>query len=105
MLWHWPGIWGLATAVAAKAAAAVLSHAPPGLSGAELKLRLIQSSLPQRQGETPKRTRSLSDPPSRWCYSHTKGCPTPGSHFRQGARPGASGKNLVGATCDLETAR
>jgi len=49
----------LATAVAAKAAAAVLSHAP-GLSGAELKLRLIQSSLLQRQGETPKRTRSLS---------------------------------------------
>ena len=31
-----------------------------GLNGAELKLRLIQLSLKQREGETPPRTRSLA---------------------------------------------
>jgi hypothetical protein len=47
----------LAAAVAAKAAAAVLSRTPE-LSGAELKLKLVQSSLQQLEGETPQRTRS-----------------------------------------------
>jgi hypothetical protein len=49
----------LATAVAAKAAAAIASRSP-GLDGAEFKLRLIQASSIQREGETPQRTRSLA---------------------------------------------
>jgi hypothetical protein len=49
----------VATAVVAKAAAALLPHAS-GLSGAELKLKLIQSSPLQREDETPRRTRSRS---------------------------------------------
>jgi hypothetical protein len=48
-----------AAAVAAKAAAAMLPHSP-SLNGAELKLRLIQTSVIQRAGETPQRTRSLA---------------------------------------------
>jgi hypothetical protein len=48
-----------AAAVAAKAAAAMLPHSP-SLNGAELKLRLIQTSVIQREGETPQRTRSLA---------------------------------------------
>jgi hypothetical protein len=48
-----------AAAVAAKAAAAMLPHSA-SLNGAELKLRLIQTSVIQRQGETPQRTRSLA---------------------------------------------
>jgi len=48
-----------AAAVAAKAAAAMLPHSPR-LNGAELKLRLIQTFVIQRQGETPQRTRSLA---------------------------------------------
>jgi hypothetical protein len=47
----------LATALAAKAAAAVLSVSP-GLSGAELKVRLIEQALYRREAETPPRTRS-----------------------------------------------
>ena len=49
----------LATAVATKAAA-TMSTQSSGLNGAELKLRLIQTSLRQREGETPQRTRSLA---------------------------------------------
>ena len=49
----------VATAVAAKAAAAMLPKSS-GLNGAELKLRLIQTSVIQREGETPQRTRSLA---------------------------------------------
>jgi hypothetical protein len=48
-----------AAAVAAKAAAAMLPHSP-SLNGAELKLRLVQTSAIQREGETPQRTRSLA---------------------------------------------
>jgi hypothetical protein len=47
----------LATALAAKAAAAALSAAP-GLTGTELKLRLIEQALFRREAETPQRTRS-----------------------------------------------
>jgi hypothetical protein len=49
----------VATAVAAKAVAAMLPQLS-GLNGAELKLRLIQLSLRQRESETPQRTRSLA---------------------------------------------
>ena len=49
----------VATAVAAKAAAAALPQSS-GLDGAELKLKLIRLSLMQREGETPPRTRSLA---------------------------------------------
>jgi Subtilase family len=47
----------LATALAAKAAAAALS-ASPGLGGADLKMRLIEHALYRREVETPPRTRS-----------------------------------------------
>ena len=49
----------IATAIAAKAAATLLPHSS-GLNGGELKLKLIRSSLLQREGETPQRTRSLA---------------------------------------------
>src|SRR5262245_7664271 len=49
----------LATAVAARAAATMPSQSSQ-LSGAEFKLRLLQASWRQRQGETPQRTRSLA---------------------------------------------
>ena len=49
----------IATAIVAKAAATLLPHSS-GLSGGELKLKLIRSSLLQREGETPQRTRSLA---------------------------------------------
>jgi subtilase family protein len=49
----------LAAAVAARAAAAMLARSS-GAGGAELKQRLIQSALQQREGETPQRTRTLA---------------------------------------------
>jgi len=49
----------LATAIAAKAAGAALSVSP-GLTGADLKLRLIEQPLHRREAETPPRTRSLA---------------------------------------------
>ena len=78
--------------------------ASPGLNGAELKLRLIQHPLIQREGETPQRTRSLAIL-APMVLRQVQPAPDPAARFSTRRASPSACKSRFRATRDPKTAR